>query len=199
VLTTLHSSTVGDALARVVGAFPAEIQPGVCAQLADSLVAVICQRMRWWPAREASAPECEILVATTQVRAMVRQGQFFKLSTALETGGHEGCWTFARYRDWMEKRADWYAWPTAPTADPVDDAVAEGPGVAPARAASAPAPVPPPRPGPPAEEPRRAPRGTAPPARTAERPPPEDGVFSIDDADENLEGILSELDRHRPR
>jgi twitching motility protein PilT len=191
VLTTLHSSTVGDALARVVSAFPAEIQPGVCAQLADSLVAVVCQRMRWWPSRQASAPECEILLATTQVRAMVRQGQFFKLSTALETGGHDGCWTFARYREWMERRTDWYAWPTA--------GAMEGEGEL---ATEPPRPVaPPPRPAAPppltaAREPvRPARRGH--PAGPAEPAHREDGVFSIDDADENLEGILSELDRDR--
>jgi twitching motility protein PilT len=191
VLTTLHSSTVGDALARVVAAFPAEIQPGVCAQLADSLVAVICQRMRWWPARQASAPECEILVATTQARAMVRQGQFFKLSTALETGGHEGCWTFARYREWMERRTDWSAWPAAP-AEGSEDLAAEVP------LAAAPPRPPAPRPAAAPREPRRPATRAARPARPAEAPR-EDGVLSIDDADENLEGLLSELERDRSR
>jgi twitching motility protein PilT len=196
VLTTLHSSTVGDALARVVAAFPAEIQPGVCAQLADSLVAVICQRMRWWPARQASAPECEVLLATTQVRAMVRQGQFFKLASALETGGHEGCWTFARYREWMERRTDWFAWPS-PAAEAADEpAAVEAPrGSAPMPAAApraaAPGPGPAPRPAAPARR-RPGPRETEPAPR-------EDGVLRIDDADENLEGILSELDRGRSR
>ena len=41
VLATLHSSTCAEALQRVVSAFPAEIQSGVAAQLADCLVAVI--------------------------------------------------------------------------------------------------------------------------------------------------------------
>ena len=37
VLATLHSSTVVEALQRIVSAFPAEEQPSVCAQLADVL------------------------------------------------------------------------------------------------------------------------------------------------------------------
>ena len=92
---------------RIVSAFPAEIQSGICAQLADSLVGVVCQRMRFIESHGLRAPECEVLLGTQSVRAIVRQGQFFKLQTALETGGNDGLFTFARYREWMEKRTDW--------------------------------------------------------------------------------------------
>jgi len=111
VLTTLHSSTAAEALQRIVSAFPAESQAGICAQLADCLVGVVCQRMRFFPERNARAPECEVLLATQPVKSMVRQGHFFKLQTALETGGNEGCFTFQRYREWMEKRSAWSAPP----------------------------------------------------------------------------------------
>src|SRR5947209_7473785 len=47
VLTTLHSASCAEALQRIVSAFPAEIQAGICAQLADCLVGVVCQRMRF--------------------------------------------------------------------------------------------------------------------------------------------------------
>lgn len=57
----------------------------------------------------ASAPDCEVLLGTQSVKTIVRQGQFFKLQTALETGGNDGLFTFARYREWMEKRSDWQA------------------------------------------------------------------------------------------
>jgi twitching motility protein PilT len=107
VLTTLHSATCAEALQRIVSAFPAEIQSGICAQLADCLVGVVCQRMRFIESRGLRAPECEVLLGTQPVKAVVRQGQFFKLQTALETGGHDGLFTFARYRDWMDKRTDW--------------------------------------------------------------------------------------------
>ena len=39
VLTTVHSSSTAEALQRIVGAFPAEIQSGVAAQLADAALA----------------------------------------------------------------------------------------------------------------------------------------------------------------
>ena len=97
-----------------MGAFPSEIQTGIAAQLADCLVGVVCQRLRFFPERNIRAPECEVLVASQPVKAMVRQGQFFKLQTALETGAADGCWTFQRYREWLDRRTDWHV----PSAEP---------------------------------------------------------------------------------
>jgi twitching motility protein PilT len=187
VLTTLHSATVGEALARMVGAFPAEIQPGICSQLADSLVAVVCQRLRWWPEHGVRAPECEVLLATTQVRAMVRQGHFFKLSTALETGGQEGCWTFSRYREWMEKRTDWFVPSGLPAEAPPPDPGSE--------------PLPPPRVRAVKEPAPTAARSKAPPQARPGAPLPagDEGVLAIDEADEDLQSILSELEREPKR
>ncbi|HEX9046513.1 MAG TPA: ATPase, T2SS/T4P/T4SS family, partial [Verrucomicrobiae bacterium] len=64
VLATVHSSTCAEALQRVVGAFPAEIQGSIAAQLADCLVGVISQRLRFRPDLNIRVPECEILMAT---------------------------------------------------------------------------------------------------------------------------------------
>src|SRR5713101_4692340 len=108
VLATVHSSTCAEALQRVVAAFLAEIQNSVAAQLADCLIGVIAQRLRFRPELKIRVPECEILVSSTAVRAMIRQGQFYKLASALESGGQEGCWTFGRYREWLDRRSDWY-------------------------------------------------------------------------------------------
>jgi twitching motility protein PilT len=195
VLTTLHSGTTGEALARVVASFAPEIQPSVCAQLADSLVAVVCQRLRFWPERGILAPECEILVGTTQARSIIRQGQFFKVPTALETGGHEGCWTFERYRDWLEKRTDWFVPPARGEAPrDADEAHAHRPPAAPARATP---PAPPPRRPAPAAPTAAAAAPAAPARRPASPPgpaPADDGRIAIDDADD-LDGILSELER----
>jgi twitching motility protein PilT len=179
VLTTLHSATAAEALARIVAAFPAEIQPGICAQLADSLVGVICQRLRWWEERGVRAPECEVLLATTQVRAMVQQGHFFKLATALDTGGREGCWSFSRYREWLEKRTDWWV-PSATPPEPASSEPAQQPLALPSSA---------PRPQTAATTPRRPPR------RGPERAPEEGGVIEIGEADDDLVRILSELER----
>ena len=109
VLTTVHSGSCAEALQRVVLAFPAEIQSNVAAQLADSLIAVVCQRLRFRPELNLRVPECEILRATNPVKAFIRNRDFFKIPQALETGGEHGMWTFERYQAWMSKRPQWHA------------------------------------------------------------------------------------------
>lgn len=108
VFATVHSGSCAEALQRVVLAFPAEIQSNVAAQLADSLVAVVCQRLRFRSDLNIRVPECEILRSTNPVRAFIRNRDFFKLPQALETGAEHGMWTFARYETWMNKRVQWH-------------------------------------------------------------------------------------------
>jgi twitching motility protein PilT len=107
VLATVHSSTCAEALQRVVSAFPAEIQSGVSAQLADCLVAVISQRLRFRQDLNIRVPECEILVATHAVKNFIRNRDFFKITSAIETGAEHGMWSFHRYRTWLENRSNW--------------------------------------------------------------------------------------------
>src|SRR6202142_1685372 len=104
VLATVHSSSCAEALQRVVSAFPAEIEGAVCAQLADCLVAVISQRLRFRPDLNIRVPAGEILVATHAVRNFRRTGEFFKIISALETGADHGMWSFQRYCKWLETR-----------------------------------------------------------------------------------------------
>src|SRR2546423_5973958 len=77
VLATVHSATCAEALQRVVSAFPAEIQSSVAAQLADCLLAVISQRLRFRPELNIPVPECEILMANHAVKHFIRTRAFF--------------------------------------------------------------------------------------------------------------------------
>jgi twitching motility protein PilT len=104
VLATVHSSSCAEALQRVASAFPAEIQGAVCAQLADCLVAVISQRLRFRPDLNIRVPECEILMATHAVKNFIRNRDFFKIISAIETGADHGMWGFQRYSKWLETR-----------------------------------------------------------------------------------------------
>src|SRR5262245_36318511 len=104
VLTTVHSSTCAEALQRVVSAFPAEIQSAVRAQLADCLVAVICQRLRFRADLKMLVPECEILIPNMAVKSFIRNGDFFKIVQVMETGAEQGNWTWRRYQNWIENQ-----------------------------------------------------------------------------------------------
>lgn len=108
VLATVHSGSCAEALQRIVLAFPAEIQSNIAAQLADCLVAVVCQRLRFRPDLNLRVPECEILRTSSSVKAFVRNRDFFKLPQALEIGAEQGMWSFERYQAWMSKRTQWH-------------------------------------------------------------------------------------------
>ncbi len=142
VLATVHSSTVGEALARLVSAFAPDIQNGMAAQLADALVAVVGQRLVARGPGDRLVPELEILLANTAARATIRQGQFSKIQSVLESGGLDGCWTLSRYRDWLGRRTDFYVATdneTEPAADLPPPPARDRPPM-PARAANAPVP-----------------------------------------------------------
>ncbi|WP_158502235.1 type IV pilus twitching motility protein PilT [Vitiosangium sp. GDMCC 1.1324] len=186
VLATVHSASAPEALQRVVSAFPPEIQGAVCAQLADCLVGVVCQRLRHRPDLGIRVPECEVLMASTPVKSLVRQGFFFKLPSAIETGAADGSWTFTRYAEWLGRKTDWHLPSTA------EDVPAEPPPtpVPQLRVPSPAHPEPLPRPPPPSR-PKRVAQESAP-----SRPPSaEDGVFVIQEADDDLSDIIRELER----
>ncbi len=130
VMTTVHSSTCSEALQRVVGAFPSEIQNAVAAQLAEVLVAVVAQRLRFRPDLNIRVPECEILIPTIPVKAFIRNREFFKINQVMETGAEQGMWNFARYQRWLSQRTAWHLPSPAdetPDSEPTDARPAPAP------------------------------------------------------------------------
>lgn len=123
VLATVHSSTCAEAIQRVASAFPAEIQSAVCSQLADCLVAVVSQRLRFREDLKIRVPECEILMATHAVKNFIRTREFFKIISALETGAEHGMWSFQRYAKWLDSRTNFFV--PGQTAEPPDSEPAD--------------------------------------------------------------------------
>ncbi len=176
VLTTLHSSSVVEAIQRLVSAFPAEEQPSVCAQLADVLVGVVSQGLQFRDELGHRVPECEVLVANSGVRSILRQGQFFKLTSAIQTGRADGMWPRALYREWLDRRTQWAtpsdARPDLGLPDDAPSALPLEPHEGPATDVSAP--------GPPVDEPQ-----------------PDDGsenVIVIEPEERRIADILSDLE-----
>jgi twitching motility protein PilT len=124
VLATVHSSTCAEALQRIAAAFSPEIQAGVCAQLADCLVAVISQRLVFREDLKMRVPECEVLVATHAVKNFIRTREFFKIASALETGADSGMWSLQRYRGWLQSRKKWHL-PSEPAEAPDSETTGE--------------------------------------------------------------------------
>ena len=106
VLTTLHSGSVVETLQRIVAAFGTEYQYGVRAQLADALMAVVCQRLIYLPDLNIRVPECEILFTNLTTKSVIREGKFFKLNDVIQTGAQDRMWSYDRYRKWLESVID---------------------------------------------------------------------------------------------
>ncbi len=67
-------------------------------------------------------------MASTSSRAVIRQGQFFKLASSLETGAAEGSFTFSRYGEWLARKTDFVHPSSVP--EPVIDPPAPPPKLA---------------------------------------------------------------------
>jgi twitching motility protein PilT len=171
VFATVHSGSCAEALQRVVLAFPSEIQSNIAAQLADSLVAVVCQRLRYRQELNLRLPECEILRSTSSVKAFIRNRDFFKLPQALETGAEHGMWSWDRYQAWMAKRAQWHvpdAQDETPDAEEISTAFSAMP----------------------ASVPKKSPSETPAPARSGGRA---SGRIEIEPADGGLDEVIKRL------
>jgi len=150
VMATVHSATCSEALQRVVSAFPAEIEGGVASVMADCLLAVISQRLRFRQDLNIRVPECEILMPTHAVKNFIRNREFFKIQSALETGAEHGMWSFQRYRNWLDNRAKWHVpgetqeAPDSETAEqtlPATGIAAQSPALAPLKQSVRPTPT----------------------------------------------------------
>jgi twitching motility protein PilT len=87
--------------------FPAEIQGGIRAQLADCFVGMVCQRLEFLAEYRLRVPVCEILLPSAASKGTIRGGQFSQIANVLQTGGETGMWNFDRYQRWVAQKKDW--------------------------------------------------------------------------------------------
>ena len=95
VFATLHTNSAAQSIDRMIDVFPAEQQPQIRSQLSSILMAVCSQRLI--PAVGGGRiAACEVLVANTAVRSIIREGKTHQLDTAIQTGVNEGMQTMDR-------------------------------------------------------------------------------------------------------
>ncbi|MEW6524787.1 MAG: type IV pilus twitching motility protein PilT [Bacillota bacterium] len=90
VLSTLHTISAPGAIDRLVDAFPPHQQAQVRTQLALVLQGVVAQRLLARSDRAGRVAACEVLVATTAVRNLIREGKSHQLVSAIQTGARYG-------------------------------------------------------------------------------------------------------------
>jgi twitching motility protein PilT len=93
VFSTLHTGDTRHAIERMIDAFPGHQQNQVRQQIALSLTGVVAQHLL--PTRDGAGrvPAVEILLATDNVRSLIRSSRTHQLYSAIETGKGQGMQT----------------------------------------------------------------------------------------------------------
>jgi len=95
VFATLHTNSAAQSIDRVVDSFPEVQQQQVRVQLSQVLEAVISQRLLASPS-EGVVPAVEIMLGTTAVRSLIREGKTHQLDNVISTSGGLGMVTLEK-------------------------------------------------------------------------------------------------------
>lgn len=89
VFGTLHTRNAPQTIDRVVDVFPPDQQDQIKVQLANSLEAVVAQQLLPMLGGGRCAA-IEIMVATSAIRNLIREGKTYQIMSAIETGAQYG-------------------------------------------------------------------------------------------------------------
>jgi twitching motility protein PilT len=90
VLGTLHTNGAVRCVDRIVNVFPGRRQDQVRTMLADGLRLVVSQQLVRKADRSGRIVAADVLVSTSAVSSMIRQGNTHKLISAIQTGQRSG-------------------------------------------------------------------------------------------------------------
>ncbi len=93
VFGTLHTNSAAKTIDRIIDAFPADEQPQVRVMLADSLKAVVAQQLVKTADGKGRCAANEILIATSALSNLVREGKISMINSLIQTGAQLGMQT----------------------------------------------------------------------------------------------------------
>lgn len=89
VLSTLHTNTAAETIARIVDSFPSHRQQQILTQLASVLRAVVCQQMI--PTTDGKITVVrEIMINTSAVANLIRENKIAHIPSVMQTSRQEG-------------------------------------------------------------------------------------------------------------
>lgn len=97
VFSTLHTGSTTEAINRIIDVFPSHQQNQIRNSLANSLVAVIAQRLLPTVSGESRIPAVEILLNESAVAPLIRDGKVHQLDNVIETSEQKGMILFEKY------------------------------------------------------------------------------------------------------
>jgi twitching motility protein PilT len=93
VMGTLHTNGAAQTVDRMVNTFPADKQSHIRTMLSTSLRGVISQQLLPFKDKPGRVAALEVLVNTSGVANLIRQGKLDQLETAMQSGGASGMQT----------------------------------------------------------------------------------------------------------
>ncbi|MET0388388.1 MAG: PilT/PilU family type 4a pilus ATPase [Polyangiales bacterium] len=90
VLASMHSRSAASAIERIVDSFPGDQQQQVRIQLAESLRAVVAQRLLRRRHGEGRLPAIELLRVNRAVASLIREGKTAQIATVLQSNRRDG-------------------------------------------------------------------------------------------------------------
>ena len=105
VMGTLHTNGAAPTVDRIINSFPADKQSHIRTMLSTSLRGVISQQLLPTKHKPGRIAALEILVNTSAVANLIRQGRLDQLETAMQSGGSIGMQTMdSALMDLVERR-----------------------------------------------------------------------------------------------
>jgi twitching motility protein PilT len=105
VMGTLHTNGAAQTVDRIINSFPADKQGHIRTMLSTSLRGVISQQLLPTKHKPGRIPALEILINTSAVANLIRQGRLDQLETAMQSGGAVGMQTMdSALMDLVERR-----------------------------------------------------------------------------------------------
>ena len=93
VMSTLHTSSASKTIDRIIDIFPVAQKGQVRSMLSESLVAVIAQKLLKTKDDKGRVPGCEIMIANSAVRNLIREDKIYQIPSVIQAGGVDGMQT----------------------------------------------------------------------------------------------------------
>ena len=93
VMGTLHTNGAAQTVDRIINSFPADKQSHIRTMISTSLRGVVSQQLLPTKHKPGRIAALEVLINTTAVANLIRQGKLDQLETAMQSGGNAGMQT----------------------------------------------------------------------------------------------------------
>ena len=90
VLSTLHTSSAVKTIDRIIDIFPSGQKGQIRSMLSESLEAVIAQKLLPTKDGKGRVPACEVMIANTAIRNLIREDRIYQIPSIIQSGGVEG-------------------------------------------------------------------------------------------------------------